>query len=105
MFTTPLIPGPLTKNPKTSLNWVPTNSQYSSDAKTYSKDALSIVGIKSNSSAAASSILPVFTNFCKSISPVLPDILLLVFTLEFGPSASSTFPVDSTIPFSPKILE
>ena len=30
----PCMPGPLTKKPKTSLKEVPTNSQYSSDAKT-----------------------------------------------------------------------
>ena len=45
----PVIPGPLRKNPKVSLNIVPTYSGYSSEPKTKSKFKLNPVATKSNS--------------------------------------------------------
>ena len=45
----PLIPGPDKKNPNTSLYWVFSHPKYSCDPKTYLKETVSLLGIKSNS--------------------------------------------------------
>ena len=63
----PLIPGPLTKKPKTSLNFSPTYSQYSSEAKTYLKFTKLSKGTKSNSIPTTSKTGPV-ANLTKSTS-------------------------------------
>src|SRR5688500_17818990 len=53
----PLMPGPLQKNPKTSLNWEQTHSGYSSEANTYRNFTESPFGTKSNSRIEASLVM------------------------------------------------
>ena len=49
-----VIPGPLIKKPNTSLNSLPTNSLYSSDANTYWNDILLVLDTISNDTTLAS---------------------------------------------------
>ncbi len=92
----PMMPGPLIKNPKKSLNGVPTYSSYSSLAKVKLKRRLSPTGTTSNSRIQASKLLfPVIVVI--SGSPGVPFIVVAASVL-FGPKRFSMFPVVRTIP-------
>ena len=99
----PVIPGPLRKNPNTSLNDEFTNSGYSSEAKTNLNCKLLPLGIKSNSIIVLLSIVFV-VNKSKSGSPA--DIVegWLSLSLSLGPIATWAFPVAKIIPLVKPIL-
>ena len=95
----PLIPGPLRKNPKASLNEPLANSGYSSEPKTKLNAKLSPVGIKSNSRTAASfSANPLNSARSGSEKPKPEEGVLFVEPEVFGPIAPLTFPEPITRP-------
>ncbi len=90
------MPGPLMKNPNTSLYCEPTHSLYSSLANVKSKRRESPVGMMSNSNLHASYVVRPVTRL-SSGSPGVPAWKVLLPAL-FGPSASLMRPVVSSTP-------
>ena len=108
--------GAVRKNPNTSLN-SPTNSLYSSEANTYWNERFELVGTKSNSRTAASSVvLSSPTIVLRSVSPgwtlstEIPESPLSFVAgalpeTQFGPTTLRTDPVLRTSPLvKPRIL-
>ena len=111
----PVIPGPETKNPKTSLNTVLTYVKYSSEAKTKLKLTKLETGTKSNSSIAASVVLVIFPD-PTAVAAKLATLKRSAFEIPLtficpaevalaGPTNSVVAPEDITTPLANPIFE
>jgi len=93
---------PFTKNAKTSLNELWTNSLYSSEAKTYWKTTVSPVGMKSNSRTAASSV--VNPDSASRLASPAVRFAVVMPSSTFGPTTLTTSPELKMIPDSKPMM-
>ena len=102
-FSVPVMPGPVMKKAKASLNSEQTYSLYSSDANTYRKLTKLLCGTKSNSRIAPSYVVDC-ASVCNSGIPG-PLLLKVAPPLLFGPGATLMCPEVMMTPLGKPIFE